>query len=267
MPKLDAPGASLYYETDGTPGAPALLLIHAGVATLRMWDPQVPALSADHFVIRFDTRGFGLTDAEGVAFSDRADALAILDALGVQAATVIGCSRGGSIAIDLALEFPERVTGLVTVGSGPSGHPKMEETARENELFLAIEAATGAEALHLEADLWSVGPSRDVASVDAAFVATARALNAANLVHVGHDPQAITLDPPAYGRLGDIRVPTLVMVGDFDLSFMRVESQTLVKEISDAESVHFPDAAHLPSVEHPEEFERVLSEWLAVHGL
>jgi pimeloyl-ACP methyl ester carboxylesterase len=75
MPHLDVNGASLYYETDGGISSPAVLLIHAGVATLRIWDPLVPALAADHFVVRFDTRGYGMTETEDVPFSNREDAI------------------------------------------------------------------------------------------------------------------------------------------------------------------------------------------------
>ena len=68
MPHLERDGATLYYETAGHRSAPAILLLHAGVATLRMWDAVVPSLSADHFVIRFDGRGFGATTALGGDF-------------------------------------------------------------------------------------------------------------------------------------------------------------------------------------------------------
>ena len=111
MPSLDVPGASLYYETDGQSLRLPLLLIHAGVATLRMWDPQIEALAQQHYVVRFDTRGYGKTETDDVPFSDRDDALALLDHLGIERATVIGCSRGGAIALDLAVEHPDRVRG------------------------------------------------------------------------------------------------------------------------------------------------------------
>ena len=61
MPHLSVPGAELYYEAEGPASAPAVLLVHAGIASLRMWDPLVPALVDDHYVVRFDTRGFGQT--------------------------------------------------------------------------------------------------------------------------------------------------------------------------------------------------------------
>jgi len=101
MPQLDVNGASLYYETDGASEHPALLLIHAGIANLRMWDPQIAALAASHYVVRFDTRGYGQSETQNVDFSNRADALAVLDHVGVHKATIIGCSRGGSIARSL----------------------------------------------------------------------------------------------------------------------------------------------------------------------
>jgi 3-oxoadipate enol-lactonase len=267
MPYIDAPGARLYYETDGSPDAPALLLIHAGIANLRMWDPQIAGLSKDHFVVRFDERGFGLTEAEDAEYTDRGDALAVLDHLGVEQATAVGCSKGGGIAIDLAIDAPGRVRGLVTIGSGPGGHPDVDETPHEAELYAAIEAATGDERLRLEADFWDVGPLRDAATLDPQFVATARKLNVDNLAHIDENLRGGALEPTAYERLGDIRVPTLVMTGAHDVSVIEPESRSLVERIPEAEAYRFAEAAHIPSVERPEEFERVLTGWLAKHGL
>ncbi|WP_022887180.1 alpha/beta fold hydrolase [Glaciibacter superstes] len=144
MPHIDVPGASLYYEADGHTSKPALLLIHAGIATLRMWDQQIAALATDHYVIRYDTRGFGQTKTENVEYSDRADALAVLSHLGVLKATIIGASRGGGIAIDIAVDSPERVSGLVTIGSGPSGFPDVELSDAENSQGAGLDAAVEA---------------------------------------------------------------------------------------------------------------------------
>jgi len=271
MPHLDVPGATLYFETDGEASAPALLLIHAGIANLRMWDPQVDALKGGHYVVRFDTRGFGKTRTDDVEFSDQADAVSILDHLGVERATVIGCSRGGRIAIDLALEHPERVAGLVTIGSAPSGFPDLELTAEEDELFDRMDAAFDAKDWQtlndLEVRLWSVGPLRREEDLDPAFVATAYELNRANLPHVEEQPTPIPLEPPAYDRVVDIDVPALVMVGDHDLSEHLAQYEYLSTNLPRADSVRFPSSAHIPNVEQPEEFERVLLDWLKQHGL
>lgn len=271
MPDLDLPGASLYYETDGHVSSPALLLIHAGVATLRMWDGIVPALAANHYVIRYDARGYGATTSDDVPFSDLADAADLLDHLGIARATVIGCSRGGRIAIDLAVEHPERVAGLVTIGSGPSGFPETELTETEDAMFDELDAAFAAEdwtvLQDLEVRLWSIGPTRNEADLDPAFVAEAYALNRANAVHRGEGSSPTPLDPPAYDRLVDIDVPTLVMVGDHDLSIVLIQYAYLLTTIPGADGRRFTESAHLPSVEQRDEFERVLLAWLAEKGL
>ncbi|WP_426516601.1 alpha/beta fold hydrolase [Diaminobutyricibacter sp. McL0618] len=266
MPTLDVPGASLYYETAGHISSPAVLLIHAGVATLRMWDPLVDRLAIDHFVVRFDTRGFGRTTTENVEFSDRQDARDLLDHLGVMQALVIGCSRGGRIAIDLALESPERVTGLVTIGSGPSGFPVTELTDTEDALFDRCDDAYKAADWHLlsrlNVELWTIGPTRNNDDLDPRFVELAYELNLPNAEHGGEAPVAIPLEPPAFDRVVDIEVPALVTVGEFDLSEALAQQAYLLDSIPTADGYIFSDTAHLPSVEHPDEFADVLLGWM-----
>jgi 3-oxoadipate enol-lactonase len=272
MPSLDLNGASLYYETDGAIGSPAVLLIHAGIATLRMWDAQAEALAQHHFVIRFDTRGFGLTEADDdVPFSNRLDAIDLLDHLGIETATIVGASRGGSIALDIALEFADRVRAVATIGSGPSGFPEVDLTDAEEELFEAMDVAYDegdSERLNrLEVELWDFGPTRAASDLDPDFVRLAYELNAVNLPHAEEEPEPIPLDPPAYERVGDIRVPALVMVGDRDISPALLQHEYLLRGIPFAEGHVFEGAAHIPSVEQPAEFSRVLLDWMSRKNL
>src|SRR5437762_9314735 len=95
---IEVPGGRLYAESDGE--GPAVVLIHAGVAHLRMWDEQVAALRDAYQVIRFDTRGFGKTRVEDVPFSNRADVAAVMDHFGAKTAHIAGLSRGAFIALD-----------------------------------------------------------------------------------------------------------------------------------------------------------------------
>lgn len=271
MPHLDVSGATLYYETDGHISSPALLLIHAGIANLRMWDPQIPALADRHFVIRFDSRGFGETESEDVPFSPRTDALDLLDHLGIASAAVIGCSRGGSLAIDLAIESPDRVAGIVTIGSGPSGFPEVELTEREDELFDELDVLFTAKEwerlARREVELWAFGPDRSPSDLDSDFAALAYELNAANVRHAEENPTSIPLEPPAYDRVVDIAVPVLATVGDHDLSPVLAQYEYLLSTIPGADGCRFPDSAHLPSVEQAADFERVLLAWLDEHNL
>jgi pimeloyl-ACP methyl ester carboxylesterase len=271
MPNLNVPGATLYFETDGDPSAPALLLIHAGIANLRMWDPQIAALARHHFVVRFDTRGFGQTVTRNVEFSNRADALAVLDHVGVGRATLIGCSRGGSIALDVAVEHPDRVAGLVVIGGGPSGFPEVELTDAEDVLFDALDAAFDAgdwaRLARLEVELWAVGPLRRAADLDPTFIATAQTLNLANVSHAEEAPVPQPLEPPAVDRVTDLEVPALITVGEFDITPALAQYEYLLETVPQASGCTFRDAAHLPSVEHPEEFQQVLVSWLAQNNL
>ncbi len=271
MPTLDVPGASLYYETDGRISDPAVLLIHAGVATLRMWDPQIEALSRGHLVVRFDTRGFGRTTCDDSAYSDRTDAIDLLDHLGVAVAAVVGASRGGRIGLDLALEHPERVSGLVTIGSGIGGFDYPAPTEREAALIRRI-AAAGERgewelANSLDVELWCIGPTRERELLDPAFVETVFALNRANLGHERERPEPLPLSPSAWARLDDLAVPVLATVGDADITEATAAHAALVGRLPAAESHVFAGAAHLPSVEQPAEFEHLLLGWMARHGL
>ena len=272
MPHVDVPGARLYYETAGHASGEPLLLIHAGIATLRMWDPLIDSLAADHYVIRYDTRGFGQTSCKASGFSNRDDARAILDHLGVARATLVGASRGGRIALDVAVETPDRVAGLITIGSGPGGFPEVELTDQEETLCTDLDRAWEerdyGRMIDLETKLWAIGPLRDEEDLEPEFVQAAYSLGRANLHHQSPEEHvADELEPPAYDRVVDLDVPALVTVGEFDITPALVQFEYLAATIPDATRHLFTDAAHLPSVEHPDEFLAVVSPWLAENGL
>lgn len=272
MPHLSVPGAELAYETAGRVSAPALLLIPAGIATLRMWDEHVEALAERHLVARYDPRGFGGSrHDEGVPFANHRDAIALLDHLGIERATLIGASRGGRIALDLALDAPDRVAGIVTIGAGPSGFPDTPLTDAEHRRFDVLDAvdpvSDAARLVQLETTLWAAGPLRIESDLDPVFVRRAHELNAPNISHAADDGTVLPLEPPAYGRLGDIRVPALVMVGEHDLRTARAHYDHLIEALPEATGFCFRDAAHLPSVERPEAFAHVLLDWLGDHEL
>lgn len=267
MPSLAVPGAELSYESDGRASAPALLLIPAGIATLRMWDAQVEALAADHLVVRYDPRGFGATRHDpAVPFSNHADALAVLDHLGVERATLVGASRGGRIALDAALAAPDRISGVVAIGAEPSGSPELprsdEEARRFDELERLDPAIDARRLVRSETTLWATGPLRLERELDPHFVRRAHELNEPNIAHAADDGTVVPLEPPAFGRLGDIRCPVLVMVGEHDVGSTRWHAEHLLEVLPDARGYSFADAAHLPTVERPDEFLRTLLDWL-----
>ncbi|HET7637034.1 MAG TPA: alpha/beta fold hydrolase [Candidatus Limnocylindria bacterium] len=158
---VEVDGGRLYCEADGE-GHP-LVLVHAGIANLRMWDEQVPAFAERYRVIRYDTRGWGRSETEQVAFADRADLAAILDHFEAPSAHVLGLSRGGGIALDFALDYPDRADSLVFAAGGIGGFVVPDPPEIE-ELFREVEEREAAHDWHWLADFetrfWVDGPGQ-----------------------------------------------------------------------------------------------------------
>ena len=158
-------------EWDEAGSGPAILLLHAGITDRRMWEPQMAPLSESRRVIRFDARGFGQSGPIAAPYHPYDDAVAILDAAGVERATVVGASMGGLCAIDLALAHPERVSALVAVGIGPGGRvPDARLRAGWDAVSAAYEAGDVERAIDLDTAMWVQDP---------AIVAQVRAWNTA----------------------------------------------------------------------------------------
>jgi len=263
-------GGELYYEQSGA--GPAVILVHAGIADLRMWDDQLPALAERHTVVRYDARGFGRTRSEPVAFSNSQDLLALMDHLGLARAVLVGCSRGGMIALDTALEAPERVTALGWVCSGISGWQPADElfTPEDIALYEALEAAEAAHeherTAELDVRLWVDGPRQPEgrAAEHVRRKVYAMALNNyrshAHLFDAGLEPQP--LEPPAMARLGELRMPVLAIVGELDSPATPAAAAVLAAAAPQTQIVTYPDAAHLPNMERPERFNADLLAFL-----
>ena len=271
METVEFNSASFWVESLGCEKDPALVLIHSGIATARMWDPIVVALSVGHHVIRYDCREFGRTTTGNVVFSDVGDLLAVMAGTGVERATLIGASRGGGIAIDAALEHPGHISALVTIGSSPSGFPEVQLNRDEQMISDRLDEllARGEHVAvnRLEAELWAAGTTRTLSELDPAFLQMSYALNAENLPQVRDVARRTPPRQPAYGRAVDIAVPCLFVVGDHDLSPARAGTSYLLEAVPNATEARFPDSAHSPSIEYPAEFIRVVGAWLDENGL
>jgi 3-oxoadipate enol-lactonase len=262
---VETNGARVAYDVDGS-GEP-VVLIHAGIANRSMWDGQVAALKDAYRVIRHDTRGFGETESEAVSFSNRADIAAVLDAVGTGSAHVVGLSRGGQIALDFALEYPDRVRSLTVAAGGVGGFESPagsdEETFAEAE---RLEEAKDWERLaDWETDFWVEGPGQPRGRVDAAIRATVHGWILSNYRAEKEGGQPIVLDPPAAERLADLRAPLLVMYGTFDEPGTSDAMRHLAASVPGARLEVFEGSAHMLNLERPERFNRVLREFLDGH--
>lgn len=263
-------GGELSFEAAGV--GPAVVLVHAGIADLRMWDPQIAALATRYRVVRYDCRGYGRTRTEPVAFSNRQDLADLLDHLGIARAALVGCSRGGMIATDFAIERPERAVALGWICSGIGGYdiPLDAIDPRELALFEAMQAAEQARDFERVADLdvrvWVDGPLQPEGRAPEAVRRKVREMALANYTTHGHlfdsafAPQP--LDPPAAGRLGELHLPVLALVGELDPGETALAAAFLAREAPDVRVVRYPDAAHLPNMERPERFNADLLAFL-----
>ena len=257
---LETNGARIAYDAEGS--GPAVILIHAGVATRSMWDDQVAALKDAYRVIRYDTRGYGETETEAVEFSNRADIAALLDHLGEPAAHVVGLSRGGQIALDFAIESPDRVRSLTVVAGGISGYESPAELPAETwEPVEAMWKQREWEKLtDWETAFWADGPGQSPDRVPEVRRRVHRWV-LENYQAEKEEGQPQPLDPPAVGRLGELRAPLLVMLGTLDEPGT-VESMRHLAATVPAARLEELVSAHMVNLEHPERFNRVLRAFL-----
>ncbi len=254
-------GARIHYERSGT-GFPALF-IHAGIADSRMWEPQAKAFLKQFDMVRPDLRGFGDTALPPAPYSGIADLLALLDHLHIDRAHVVGCSMGGTLALDLALEHPQRVARLVLIAAGVSGS---NLGAADAALFTEVEEADKAGDMdavnRAEVKLWVDGPRRREGSAPATVRALVLDMNGRSLHTDWASAEAQPIERPAIDRLSEIGAPTLVIVGDQDLPHCLANADLIASKVPGSRKVIIKDAAHLPSLERPEEFNRVLRDFL-----
>ena len=255
---IDVGGTEIYYEVSGS-GQPVLLL-HAGIADCRMWDDQVAALSPLVKVIRCDLRGCGRTPRGSVRFSHYHDVAILLDSLGVERAHVVGASFGGRVAIDFALSYPQRVLSLVLCAPAISGAPptpEMDAIDSTEESFL--KRGDLQSAADFTVRTWVVGSNRRPEDVPS--VLRQRILDMQLHIYEMESPagaQSVPLEPRAMNRLEDIHAPTLIMIGDRDVTSFQNLAAIVAQRVPHARKTIIAGVAHMISMEKPEIFNRLL---------
>lgn len=262
---LPVGSALLAAESEGE--GPLIVCLHAGVCDRRMWRPLAARLSSDHRVIAYDRRGFGLSRCEDEPCSDLDDLCAVLDGCADGApAILVGASRGGALALDLALAQPERVRALVLLASAVSGDPDDTPVPpaiqRQVDALKAAEESGDVDAVNaLEVHLWLDGPLEPEGRVPGAL---RELLIDMNGIALRHPPLTQKREPrPAWPRLEAVTQPTLVLSGDLDFPDCVALSEALARRIAHVHAHVVRGAAHLPSLERPEECASVIRAFLA----
>jgi pimeloyl-ACP methyl ester carboxylesterase len=257
----DVNGVKLHYEIAGE--GPGLVLVHSGITDSRSWDPQFSAFTKEHRVLRHDIRGFGKSDIAHGKYSSIDDLADLIDQVGIGPSALLGVSVGGTIVLDTALQHPELVTALILVGSGIGGREHSPEYNQMIDEIDQLYAEKGLDtAIDREMEVWLYGRGRTAADVDPRVREAVREMDFYNSGRYPPDAEPQRIQPPAVGRLREIRVPTLVIVGDRDVDDVRQAAEELGRGIRGARLVVMPGVAHVPNMERPEEFNRLVLDFL-----
>ncbi len=239
MPVIDAQGRAIYYAVRGQNGTPVVFVHGAGGSHL-VWNGQLAALADTARAYALDLPGHGRSAPPGSAtVRDYADAVvAALDALEIARAVIVGHSMGGAIAQTLALEYPDRVSGLGLVGTG----------ARLKVLPAFIDGALSdnANAVHLISEA-EFAPDADKHLKEL----NEQGMRACS-PQVLHDDFVACNAFDVMSRLGEIRVPTLVLCGEQDRMTPVKFSQFLAAQIPGAELEIVPNTGHMVMLEQPD---------------
>lgn len=256
---------TLHHEVEGS-GAPVVLL-HEAIADCRMWDPQWSSFAERYRVLRCDFAGFGRTPIEKVPVSHARDVAALLDDLGIAGAGLVGASLGGRVALEVAVARPELVAALVLVDAGLPGFnwsAAVREYGEAEDEAVARGDLDGATELNLR--MWVDGPRRSAADVDPGVRAKVGEMQRHALELQAPYWESLDEDmlvPEIAERLGEVKTPTLVVVGAEDVDDMHRLAELLARAIPNARLESIPGAAHIPSLEQPAAFDELVLGFLA----
>jgi 3-oxoadipate enol-lactonase len=255
------------YDRAGPRGGVPVVLVHAGVADRRMWDPIWPGLTREHDAVRLDLRGFGDSAGPPVGpVSPAGDVLGVLAAAGVDRCHLVGASFGAGVAVETALTSPSAVASLLL--AAPAG-ALLAEVTPDLRTFLDAEVDAlkrGDLDMAVEANLrwWVEGPRRGPGEVDPAVreLVARMQRRAFEVAANWDDVEQEELEPPALDRLGEIAAPVLVLIGALDLDAVRAAADRMAAQVAGARRVDWLDIGHLPALERPDDFLRLLLEWV-----
>ena len=252
-PRTGKTTTGIAYDVQGS--GPVVILLSGSNLDRRMWNREAAWLSKTHTVVRYDLRAHGQSDTATAPFTMVGDLIGVMDALKIQKAALIGLSAGSAIALDAALEYPDRVERMVLSGPAPSGYVSKTPLPFLNDMFAALKAG----------DIKKVS---EVVLATSVFAAPPDAQPLVRQMVTENDRmwtvnRALMLPPkPAVDRLETVRVPTLVLIGDKD-EFQREPAELLAARIPGARIVRIAGGGHLLNLTSPAEFQSAVAAFLA----
>lgn len=248
--------ANVNYVVEGQ--GPALVMLHGFFMSTVLFDDQAKRFSQTHTVIRIDSRGHGATPHGATPYSywDQVDdVISVMDAEGIDAATIVGHSQGGFIGLRLALAHPERITGLILIASEAGPSPELEQQSYR-ELFAAWDTHGPTPELTGPLAEQIIGEPQ----VAAGWSATWQQRRDIPVTPAGDcllNRDGIT------SRLGEITCPALLVRGSVDQAISAERAQSLIDHLPGlTAAVTIPGAAHTPQLTHPQVVNTAIAAFL-----
>ena len=263
MPFVSAiDGTRIHYEVTGKSGATPVLMIQGLGASKNAWNLQRIAMATRFRCISFDNRGAGRSDKPTEPFTLEQmadDAIAVLDAAGIETAHIVGASMGGVISQIVAVKYPQRVRSLTLVCTACRNHPWRQDLL---QTWAKTAEEKGMIEVGKEAAQWVMSP-RSFRRLVPAFtwmgpLAALRPRHSfVSQIHAILDTREDLVD-----QLSTITAPTMVIVGNQDILTPRGDSEEIAERIPNSELVVISGAAHGLMMEHSSTFNKILIEFL-----
>lgn len=245
-------GGQVAYEICGS-GPKALVLLHDGILDSSAYDGVWSRLCQTFTVVRYDRRGYGASPAASAPYDPVADLAAVMQAAGVQKATLVGSSAGGGVAVEFALAHPDAVDGLVLVGAAVNGFRPTDHFMRRTATLVGLLSQGRLE--EAVRDPYILTPSANEAR--AFVVADLRGhpgnFGAGRMMRNGEG---------IMGRLGELATPTLIVTGEVDMPDVHAHAGALEALIPNAQRIVMSDSGHFVYLERPEAFADILKAFL-----
>jgi pimeloyl-ACP methyl ester carboxylesterase len=251
-------GGKIFYEAAGQ--GPVIVMIHDGLLHRETWNAQFAVFAKQYRVIRFDRRGYGRSTASTKPFSQLDDLFEVMKTLKLERATLVGCSAGGMLSIHFALDHPKMVSALVLVGPIVSGLGFSDHFAARGNRGMPANNASVEQKIEYwtSKDPWIMAPESTAARQKF------KALLAANPQNLGGTGQQLARwpDQPALPRLSQIKVPTLLVVGESDIPDVHAHVGAIQAGIAGSKRIVLNHSGHLPHLEVPDLFNEVVLGFL-----
>ena len=257
-----ADGSRIHYEVTGRPGATPILMIQGLGASKNAWNLQRIAMATRFRSISLDNRGAGRSDKPTQPFTLEQmadDAIAVLDAAGVETAHVVGASMGGVISQIIAVKYPHRVRSLTLVCTACRNHPWRQELLQS---WAHTAEEKGMIEVGKEAAQWVMSPRSFRRLVPAFTWMGPLAALRPRYSFVSQIQAILDTREDLVDELSSITAPTMVIVGNQDILTPRGDSEEIAERIPNAELVVISGAAHGLMMEHSTTFNKILIEFL-----